>query len=307
MAATPSVRDGSDTGQADTAHCDGIHHRMRVVGYLLGPRPAWLDCDKPLRVVCRGCSYETRWRCDGHRESRCRRCAGRYRRRVRRVAESGTTRVGGRQYLLTFTAPGQRQHALPSGSICPCTPAGGVDLARWNASHSRRWNHLRTSIRREYPDLEFFRGVELQLRGALHDHAMVWTPQPVSKRRLRELALAAGFGHSVDVAPITSPAQVGYYVSKYVTKATDARDDVPWWGEEVDYETGEVTEGLIPGRYRTWSMSRHWGLTMKAVRAEGLAFVQAQQAALETEALDLLARELGAQLLPDETSPPHSP
>ena len=216
MAATPSVRDGSDTGQADAPDCAAgdAPHRLFVVGYLRGPRPAWLDCDRPLRVLCRGCDLETRWACSGHRESKCKPCSARYRRRVQRVAHSGTSRAEGWQYLLTLTAPGARRHRMPSGDWCPCTPEGGVDLARWNASHSARWNRFRTAIRRDHPELQFFRGVEVQERGALHDHAMVWSPRPLAKRRLRELALAAGFGHSLDLAPAPPGSKrVAYYVS----------------------------------------------------------------------------------------------
>lgn len=308
MAATPSVRDGSDSGQADTAaECAAGRHRLRPVGYLLGPRPAWLDCDRPLRVVCRGCDFETRWACSGHRESRCKPCSARYRRRVGRVAESGTARSSGWQYLLTLTAPGEKSHRLPSGEVCACTPEGGVDLARWNASHSGRWNRVRTALRRDVPGLEFFRGVEVQTRGALHDHAMVWSPVPLKKSRVREIAMAAGFGHSVDLAPAPAGSKrAAYYVSKYVTKATDARDQVPWWGQVIDYDTGEVTEDIVPGRYRTWSMSRGWGLTMRAVRAEARAKIAEREAAMVAEFFALVVSELGGELIADESPPPNS-
>jgi hypothetical protein len=196
---------------------------------------------------------------------------------------------------------------MPSGELCSCTPAGGVDLPRWNASHSRRWNHLRTTLRREYPDLEFFRGVEVQQRGALHDHALVWSPVPLRKSVVRDLAMRAGFGHALDLAPITSAKQAAYYVSKYVTKATDLRADVPWWGDVIDFDTGEVTEGIVDGRYRTWSMSRRWGLRMADVRAEALAFVRAQQAAQLDEFMALLVTELGARPLLDHGSPSPPP
>lgn len=179
-------------------------------------------------------------------------------------------------YLLTLTAPGSEQHWHKSaGRMCECTPAGGIDLPRWNASHSRRWNHFRTVLRRDVPQLEFFRGVEVQDRGALHDHAMVWSPVALSVTGLRRMAIAAGFGHSIDLAPCAPGSRkAAYYVSKYVTKACDSRGSVPWWGELVDYETGEVTEDVVDGRYRTWSMSRSWGKTMTLVRAEAAAYAQ---------------------------------
>lgn len=310
MAAPQSVRDESGTAQADTRSgepaggipgggpgprdCSAGRHRLFVVGYLRGPRPAWLDCDRPLQVMCRDCDHETRWACSGHRESRCKPCSGRYRRRVARVAASGTSRADGWLYLLTLTAPGDREHRMPSGDVCPCTPRGGVDLARWNASHSSRWNRFRTALRRDEPDLEFFRGVEVQGRGALHDHALMWSPHSLTKRRLKELALAAGFGHSVDLAPVTSAKQVTYYVSKYVTKATDSRSSVPWWGvADVDESTGEITEGDVDGRYRTWSKSQRWGLTMADVRREALDWVRAREAQLAADGMLTLLMAFG--------------
>jgi hypothetical protein len=287
VAAAPTVRDDLHAVRL----CAG-GHALRVVGYLRGPRPAGLDCLSPLRVVCKHCDYATAWACGGHRESRCRPCASRYRRRVRAVAHSGfapARRPSGYLYLLTVTAPGAQQHSLPGGALCSCTPPGGVDLARWNASHSARWNRLRTAMRRDVPELQYFRGVEVQKRGALHDHAMVWSPVPLSKTRLRSLAMAAGFGHELDLADcVPGSKKAAYYVSKYVTKATDSRDLVPWIGQVIDYETGEVTEGLVPGRYRTWSMSREWGLTMRDVRAEASVYARAKEAA-RVAALDLAA------------------
>lgn len=294
-------------------HCSpDVGHRMLVLGYLRGPRPAGVDCERPLRVVCRGCDYTTAWACSGHRESRCRPCSARYRRRVRSVAESGLA-AGGRAepgtaaglpgrtylYLLTLTAPGDDVHTYAGGRlVCPCTPAGGVDLASWNASHSGRWNHFRTRLRQAHPSVEFFRGVEVQDRGALHDHALVRSSTPLGVKQLREMAMAAGFGHSVDLAPVVPGSkQCAYYVSKYVTKATDLRDDVPWLGEVVDPETGEVTMAEVPARYRTWSMSREWGSTMAAVRAEAAVYARAKRAALDAaaaaEALSVLTAVLG--------------
>jgi hypothetical protein len=173
--------------------------------------------------------------------------------------------------MLTCTAPGSDAHrdkTLPGKPWCPCTPFGGVDLAEWNASHSRRWNHLLTLLRREYPGIQFMRGVEVQARGALHDHAIVWTSTGLNVARVRELAIRAGFGHSVDLAPSPPGSKrAGYYVSKYVTKACDSRESVPWAAETVDVHTGEISRGRIHARYRTWSCSRSWGLTMREVRA----------------------------------------
>lgn len=310
MAAPQSVRDGSDTGQANTPDgCASGRHRLRPLGYVRGGGVAWLECDRPLHVVCRDCDYVTRWACSGHRESRCRPCAARYRRRVRKVAASGTSRTSGYQYFLTLTAPGVERHRMPSGDWCSCTPEGGVDLGRWNASHSARWNRLRTALRRLHPGLEFFRGVEPQQRGALHDHAMLWSPVPIRRPNVKALAMAAGFGHSIDLVECSPGSKrAAYYVSKYVTKATDQRASVPWWGDRIDFSTGEVTEGLVDeARYRTWSMSRQWGLTMAAVRAEAAAYAACKRR--ETEALNfamLVGAFEGSVLVADESPPSNS-
>lgn len=266
MVAPQSVHDGSDPCR------DG--HALRWLRPLRGVGPAGLDCDKPVLWVCRHCDESDIRRCNAHRESACLPCAGRYRRRVRKVAQSGCGRETGFTYFVTVTAPSET-HYMPSGDECPCG-VRDFDLAKWNASHSRRWNHFRTILRREGSDkIEFFRGIEDQKRGALHDHVMVWSPVPLTKQGLKGLALRAGFGHSIDVVRVVPGSRkAAYYVSKYITKATDNRQLVPWWGDKIDYETGEVTEGLVEARYRTWSMSRGWGLTMAAVRAEGLAYVK---------------------------------
>lgn len=193
---------------------------------------------------------------------------------------------------------------MPSGDWCSCTPSGGVDLARWNRSHSRRWNHFRTALKQAHPELQFFRGVEPQTRGALHDHAMTWSQTPLSRKDIRAIALRAGFGHSVDLAPITSAKQVAYYVSKYVVKGADQRAAVPWYvASGTDMDTGEVFDVIGDGEYRTWSMSRSWGTTMGQVRAEARAFVGALHAAMEEPALVLLELELGARPIPDESPP----
>lgn len=154
------------------------------------------------------------------------------------------------------------------------------------------------------------RGVEVQKRGALHDHAIVWSPVPMSLAVVRELAIRAGFGHSVDLAPCKAgpngvPAYVTKAVAGYVTKATDARHEVPWLPEGtiddgtylVDDVSGEVlgrSPSLHGAPYRTWSCSRSWGLTMAAVRAEGRVYAIARQEELVLAAVRLLATELGA-------------
>lgn len=293
-----------------------VGHRLLVVGYLRGPRPDGLDCQRPLRVVCRDCDHRTAWACAGHRESACKPCATRYRTRVRTVAASGLRRSAGFLYFLTLTAPGAEAHCLRAGCSgagdglgcrhprCPCTPVGGVDLAEWNTSHSARWNRLRTALRRDYPGLQFFRGVEVQnRRPALHDHAMVWSPTPLhvgdlpGLPGLRSRAISAGFGHSLDCPPVDPGSRkAAYYVSKYVTKATDLRESVPWIGETVDTRTGEVTRGLVPGRYRTWSMSRGWGSTMAEVRQAAAGYARLKEDEKQDESLGAALRALRASL-----------
>lgn len=280
MAAAATVR----TDLHGVHYCDPTNgHRLRPYGGLLPHGSHGLDCHQPLRVVCRDCDFTTAWACGGHRESRCRPCATRYRRRVRAVAESGLARGGGYFYFLTMTAPGESAHRVGrTGRLCPCTPVGGVDLAAWNTSHSRRWNHFRTRLRQEVPTLQFFRGVEVQDRGALHDHAMVWSPVSLSKSWLRQLAMTAGFGHSLDLEQVQPGSKkAAYYVAKYVTKGADLRADVPWLGERVDLKTGEVTFGLVDGRYRTWSMSQYWGMKMAHARAKAAEYARLKQRELE--------------------------
>jgi hypothetical protein len=283
---------------------------LRVVGYLRGPRPDGVDCQKPLRVVCTQCEHYRVWSCSGHRESKCRPCATRYRRRVRCLASEGMTRPDGFYYFGTFTAPSDVHYYGKSGEECPCG-VRGFSLPRWNASHSRRWNHLRTLLRREYPGIEFFRGIEPQQRGALHDHCMFWSAIEISLIELRKLAIRAGFGHEV-LCPQIQPGstRAAYYVSKYVTKACDGRDDVPWWGDGthsrdlVDLETGALVPGLVAARYRTWSQSRGWGSTMAAVRAQAALWAQVYAGREEDALMAVVMAQLGSQSPVEPDIPP---
>lgn len=204
----------------------------------------------------------------------------------------------GYYYFLTLTAPGDRAHALPGGTRCPCTPTGGVNLAEWNASHSKRWNHLRTVFRQHHPALEFMRGIEVQARGALHDHAMIWSPSPLKEGEVRRQAVSAGFGHEVKLLPVQPGSkEAAVYVSKYVTKGADQRQMVPWMADLVNLDTGEVSRERVAGRYRTWSCSRGWGLRMKEVTARAQRYAQTMagmDAAVERlRALSVLEGVLG--------------
>jgi hypothetical protein len=191
---------------------------------------------------------------------------------------------------------------------CLCTSEDSPDLADWNAAHSKRWNHLRTLLRREFPDMEFMRGIEAQDgkrrddgrgRGALHDHFIARTRGVMDERTIRRLAILAGFGHSVLVAECAPGSKrEAYYVAKYVTKTGDERDFVPWRADVVNVETGEVTRCLVKARYRTWSCSRSWGLTMAQVRAEAAVYARAKSwesiAKSEASQMSVLAGAFGA-------------
>lgn len=277
---TTSVRDEraeSPWYAAWQAACpaSGGSHRARVVGYARGDHGRRIDCDRPLSVVCRECDARDVMRCNNHRASKCEPCSARYRVRVRRVAADGmraVREVPGHQYLLTVTAPAVEEHLqwVPGWDrrserpVCGChgSAAGGIGL--WNAGASACWNRLRTSLRRLAPGLEYFRATETQKRGGLHFHIPLWSPVPLSVVEVQALALRAGFGCVVDLDPIGDVERAAGYVSKYVTKATDARDEVPW--DTIDKATGEVVS-VADARYRTWSSSRGWGMTMKVVRA----------------------------------------
>jgi hypothetical protein len=153
-------------------------------------------------------------------------------------------------------------------------------------------------------DAQYFRGVEVQQRGAIHDHAMIRTKVELEERAIRTLAMAAGFGHSVKLVPVEpGSTREAYYVSKYITKAADSRSAVPWMADVVDEDSGEVTRELVDGRYRTWSMSREWGLRMADVVADAAAWVAQRR---ETEALAALWAGFGdgLVLIPSAVVPP---
>jgi hypothetical protein len=169
--------------------------------------------------------------------------------------------------MLTLTAPGDRQHHRRDGSACPCTPPGGVDLADWNPRAGERWNRLRTWLTRQGL-VSYFRAVEVQKRGALHLHVLLATQGILALEAVREAAMDAGFGHSVDLACLDSGREVraALYAAKYVTKSCDSRAEVPWLRERVDYVTGEVTD-QTEATFRTWSRSASWGVSMQEIRA----------------------------------------
>lgn len=211
--------------------------------------------------------------------------------------------------MLTLTAPSPDEHQAwvvgwdkrSARPWCGCHKhlAGGLGL--WNASAATRWNHLRTLLAREYPGQEFLKAVEVQERGALHLHVIHWSPEPVDLRVIQALALRAGFGCTLDYAPCAPGSRrAAYYVAKYVTKACDQRGSVPW--DLVNTWTGEV-ETVAEARYRTWSSSRGWGVTMKALR-DAVRVAAARRAAVARQAEALPQLQPSAVLVPASGDPP---
>lgn len=274
-------------------------HRVLVVGYLQGPRPDGLDCDRPLLVVCGNCAARTVWRCKNHRESRCRSCSNRYRLRVRRIASDGMLSRcrTGHQGMLTVTAPSSGGHLgwvvdwnhKEPRPVCSCDQKMAGGLGVWNASAGKRWNRLRGDLARLYPGLVYLRVVEIQERGAIHLHILVWTPKPLVLNEVQTLAMLAGFGCVIDYEESVGTGHA-HYVSKYATKSTDQRQEVPWEQDRLDRSTGEV-RAVTDAKYRNWSCSRDWGLTMKAV--EAAIREAAQKRAAEVAESPTLATELG--------------
>jgi hypothetical protein len=118
------------------------------------------------------------------------------------------------------------------------------------------------------------------------------------------MAIGYGFGHELDLAPITPGSRKhAYYVAKYVTKACDSRDLVPWRSDVVDIETGEIRRLHTVASYRTWSASHGWGLTMSEVRAicaRAAAWKAAKQPGGESKDVGYV---LAGRLGPDVAAP----
>lgn len=266
------------SGRERTGCLDGAGHRMRVVGAVPSGPATRLDCEHPLRAVCRDCESVDFWRCDSYS---CGPCGEAKRRRLARLVDNGAAihlsngRIG---YFLTLTAPGTKQGHLrwyqgkkPSRRVeCGCEDHGHSD-GSWNAQESACWNRLRTSLTRER-SVTFCGAVETQARGMLHRHVLMFVDDVLTHEEVQALALAAGYGCVLDLEPVRSSEKAARYISKYVTKASSDRAVVPW--ERLDEETGE----LIGKRatYRLWSSSRRWGVTMKEIRAAQSAQARAR-------------------------------
>lgn len=248
------------------------------------------DCVRPTFVFCVHCGADGFARCLSTRASQCGTCASRHRRRVEQVVRDGLVRSGD-GLCLTVTAPGDGPHCRRPGKAhrrcfgrgagcdpCPCGTEDGVDLAQFNRDFTANMNRVREGIKRGEASpkvrghrasvpLAYFSGREVQKRGALHSHEpMVRTdgrPLQLDKSLLRGLLIRHGFGHSMTLKRTTKAGPEPVYVSKYVSKAADQREAVPWG---VD-STGRRRKAT----YRAWSSSRSWPSSMKEVKAEALA------------------------------------
>lgn len=239
---------------------------------VIGRAPARENCDAPL-IMTNGPQVRVQ-RCRASSCERCKPCGETYRRRVRRVAVDGChLYTGSTIVMVTITAPGNHQHTMPSGDVCPCTPEGGVHLAEWNGTCSGRFSRFVEDVRRMTGvKLQYFRAAEVQKRGALHFHILFRVPPGhrirLSAQSVRRLAMKHGFGHSVDVTGVSAEAAAGYAskAAHYASKTAGDRASMPW----MHRRTGEVSDGY--GRYRVWTSSRDWGVTMADVRAAQAAW-----------------------------------
>ena len=285
-----SLDHGTHTGTQDgwSTLCVGSgngSHRVRQMGYVRGPRQDGLNCDRPVQFVClnAGCKFRPISTCKSLRGSKCGPCSTRQSLKIRRIATDGLQRrcATGYEYLVTVTAPGEAEHlqwvigwdGKTPRPVCGCERHLEDGLGRWNASASKRWNRLRGALKRRHPEMAYWRGVEVQDgkrckkgcegRGAIHYHSLIWSADPLDSQEVQSLAMRAGFGCVMDVQLMKrGDTRAAAYASKYVSKSTDQRGQVPW--ETLDVRTGELAE-VKDAPYRVWSCSRDWGLTMKVI------------------------------------------
>jgi hypothetical protein len=264
---------------------------MRVVGYVPRGEGTRLDCDQPLRAVCRDCEAVEFWRCETYG---CEPCGEAKKRRLARLIEDGASvQLGSGLYafFLTVTAPGDRDHlrwyqgVRPADrAVCECH-RHGLTMGEWNAQESACWNRLRTSLARD-GRVQFVGAVETQKRGMLHRHIVLFADRTLTHVEVQEQALAAGYGCVLDLERLDSFRKVSRYLTKYVAKGSSDRAQVPWSRWVADRQTGELLLRKRP-TYRLWSSSQRWGVTMKQIKA-------AQAAQARNRAMYL--RELGEAL-----------
>jgi hypothetical protein len=239
--------------------------------------------------------------CGSGKSSACPSCAATRKRRVRRVAHLGVLdrlASGGFLGLLTLTAPGDAGHLRwsldgPRGHrpVCGCEHSAPHGPGVWNRDASRRWDRLNRSLKRALPGAQFYRAVEPQKRGLLHLHVILWSPTPIDVRVLQDLALRAGFGCNTRLDMCRGKedgARFANYVTKYVTKGIDGRQELPW--EEIDPDSGQRTSSLAT--YRPWSQSSGFGVRMRT-------HLDAIAADRRRAAQRLAASDPGDALVPD--------
>lgn len=256
--------------------CD---HRWQYVG-----RGQSIEgCDRPTVMACVTCGQRSEWRCRSSSRALCGPCSTSYQLDVRRIARSGIATPTGVVFL-TLTAPSEREHSLPSGDVCPCSANAGP-LGEWNAQAGQRWSWFMTYVRRHVDaDAQFFRATEVQSRGALHFHCLMrFSPEGLRRLRsmwrpkdpfcpFRTMVVGRGFGHEIDLQVLDgSPnklRRLTNYVAKYVSKAVDARHDVPWVPDP------DAPTSSRRATFRTWSASRRYGQTMAELRRAQVAFMR---------------------------------
>lgn len=300
---------------------------MRVLGYVQRSPGTRLDCSQPLRVVCRECAHTEYWRCDCSAEAKCPECAERRRKLIARLVHLGTTDRAshGFTYFVTLSAPGEREHRrwvqvggevgvrrLPADRPhCDChTVWEHSQRGDWNSQESACWNRLRISLSRLVGGtLAYIGSVEVQKRGMLHRHLVLHSPTPLLASDVGDLALAAGYGCVHDVQPIHDAGKAAWYISKYVTKSSGQRDDVPWRADFVDEQTGEIQRLTTRPTFRTWSSSHSWGYTLKDLRAIAQLQARARAKYLRelTEALEHETAAARSGFDPSDPEPEHDP
>lgn len=300
---------------------------MRVLGYVHRSERTRLDCHQPVRAVCHDCPYETFWRCNCSSETKCPDCAERRRKLIARIVDLGTSqRLGtGYTYFLTLTGPGSAEHLLTyqgkkpaKRPKCDCHRVWEhLSMGDWNKQESANWNRLRTSLGRLVGSLTYIGSVEVQDgkrradgigRGALHRHIVLNVDRPLTQPEVQALAVAAGYGCMTDLQLIQSASKAAWYISKYVTKSSGDRENVPWRADVVDKRTGEVTVMNTTPTYRTWSAAQSWGYTLKGLREISRLQAAARHRYLEELAAAIAAESpqtpAGAPVATCATSPP---
>lgn len=292
-------------------------HTYRVRGYGSRSASTRADCAQPLRAVCEVCAHVTWWRCDCSAAAKCPDCSERRRRLLARIIDLGTSqRVGqGYTYFLTLTAPGESDHLKwvqgwkkshgPRPS-CNCHHSYVTQQrGDWNAGESACWNRLRTALSRLTDgSLTYIGSVEVQKRGMLHRHLVLNVDRPLMPAEVGDLALAAGYGCIHDLQLVESASKAAWYISKYVTKSSGERQNVPWRRPVLDEETGELRVLDTIPTFRTWSAARSWGFTLKGLRQ--IARDQAVARAAELKALGFVFRPVDGvmRLVPAAGSDP---